>query len=550
MDATPSVDLKIEVAQLSDPGRDPNKQINEDSCGYAQTRFGHLCVLCDGMGGHYGGQEASRRAITTIFEQIDQAPPGSTPAQALKYSIEVAARRVYELGGPPDNKVRPGSTVVAMLLHDDGVDVAHVGDSRAYVIRSGQIYPLTRDHSMVQAMIDAGFITEEQAIGHPDANKITRALGMKPDVDVEVRPEPMELFAGDLLLTASDGLTDLALARDILGATRQAMASGTIETACQQLVRMANERGGHDNITVQIAMVVGTAQRKTRTGATLAGDVVSPAGHAPVATGSTPGVGHPLSRTQGMEGGQNAGPTTIDSPREGRKDTVNMMAAPTAHDGTSRTSHAAIAGAAAHGHGALPLPPTAAAMSAGLSASLEPPRGLPDYRLDGVGGLQPPPVSVRYVGPQAVQHLQTGAPPQMPAPPSPQAMVPQAMAQQNLAQQTMVSPQMGSAQGMAPPMTPAPGAAGSSPGFGAPPPSQAQGWGQAAPQGQQAGWQSGAAHAPPHAYPHDPGLRPTRPSDAESASGRTGGNVLFLALAISFVVAVVMLVLVWVLFLR
>jgi serine/threonine protein phosphatase PrpC len=281
MDATPSVDLKIEVAQLSDPGRDPNKQINEDSCGYAQTRFGHLCVLCDGMGGHYGGQEASRRAITTIFEQIDQAPPGSTPAQALKYSIEVAARRVYELGGPPDNKVRPGSTVVAMLLHDDGVDVAHVGDSRAYVIRSGQIYPLTRDHSMVQAMIDAGFITEEQAIGHPDANKITRALGMKPDVDVEVRPDPMELFAGDLLLTASDGLTDLALARDILGATRQAMASGTVEHACKQLVEdgeqarrarqhhRADRDGGRH------------WQRKTRTGATLAGDVVSPAAGAP-----------------------------------------------------------------------------------------------------------------------------------------------------------------------------------------------------------------------------------------------------------------------------
>ena len=195
MGPAPTFDVKIDVAQLSDPGRDPNKQINEDSCGYAQTRFGHLCVLCDGMGGHYGGQEASRRAITTIFEQIDQAAPTATPAQALKYAIEVAARRVYELGGPPDNKVRPGSTVVAMLVHDDGLDVAHVGDSRAYVIRSGQIYPLTRDHSMVQAMIDAGFITEEQGIGHPDANKITRALGMKPEVDVELRPEPMELFA-------------------------------------------------------------------------------------------------------------------------------------------------------------------------------------------------------------------------------------------------------------------------------------------------------------------------------------------------------------------
>jgi protein phosphatase len=143
-----------------------------------------------------------------------------------------------------------------MLLHDRGVDVAHVGDSRAYVIRAGQIYPLTRDHSMVQGLIDAGMITEQQAIGHPDANKITRALGMKPEVEVELRPEPMELYPGDVLLMASDGLTDLALNTDILGCTRQALASGPLDHACKMLVQMANDRGGHDNITVQMARVI------------------------------------------------------------------------------------------------------------------------------------------------------------------------------------------------------------------------------------------------------------------------------------------------------
>ncbi len=108
---------------------------------------------------------------------------------------------------------------------------------------------------MVQGMIDAGMLTEEQAIGHPDANKITRALGMKPDVDVEVRPEPMELFAGDILLQSSDGLTDLALGKDILGCTRQALASGTVTNACDMLVQLANNRGGHDNITVQMVRI-------------------------------------------------------------------------------------------------------------------------------------------------------------------------------------------------------------------------------------------------------------------------------------------------------
>src|SRR5512145_1621566 len=132
----PGTRVRIEYAEATDPGRDPAKQVNEDSCGYRESRFGHLVVLCDGMGGHYGGKEASRTAITTIFEVFEQTPPNTPAAQVLKASIEEAGRRVYRIGGPPENRARPGSTVVAMLLHDQGVDVAHVGDSRAYVIRS------------------------------------------------------------------------------------------------------------------------------------------------------------------------------------------------------------------------------------------------------------------------------------------------------------------------------------------------------------------------------------------------------------------------------
>lgn len=255
MSTNPGTRVRIEFAQASDPGRDPNKQVNEDSCGYADTKFGHVIVLCDGMGGHYGGKEASRTAISTIFEVVERTAIETPPAQVLKLAIEEAGRRVYLLGGPPENRTRPGSTVVSLLLHDQGLDVAHVGDSRGYIIRANQIYPLTRDHSMVQAMIDAGMLTEEQAIGHPDANKITRALGMKPEVDVEVRPEPMDLFSGDLLLLSSDGLTDVALAPDILGAVRQSLASGDVQHACNMLVTMANNRGGPDNVTVQIARV-------------------------------------------------------------------------------------------------------------------------------------------------------------------------------------------------------------------------------------------------------------------------------------------------------
>lgn len=532
MGQSPSpTDVQIEVAQLSDPGRDPNKQINEDSCGYAQTRLGHLCVLCDGMGGHYGGQEASRRAITTIFEQIEQAPAGSTPAQALKHSIEVAARRVYELGGPVENKVRPGSTVVAMLLHDDGLEVAHVGDSRAYAIRSGQIYPLTRDHSMVQAMIDAGFITEEQAIGHPDSNKITRALGMKPDVDVELRPEPMELFAGDILITASDGLTDLALAKDILGATRQALASGGLEHACTQLVRMANDRGGHDNITVQMVRIVQTASRRTRTGSTMM-DV------APTAPGQEMAAGKNLASTmqsgpvsvrggaavqQGVPQQGHAGPTHVDHAQMANPETIQMQGAATAHDGTSRTSHAAMPVAAAGGAqqgvsvGGLQLPPVPPLLQQ-QGHPLEATTKMAPYSLDGSAGLQLPPMSTRYVGQQAVQHMQPVNPIHIAMPPAP------------------VQATAG--------MTPSPAAVGIAP---AQPMGVSPGW-----QPQQGGHAYAGGHVDNSPYPGaDPSgaLRPSRASGVDS-SGRTGGNVLFLALAISFVVAVVMLSVVWVLFLR
>ncbi len=437
MGVTPRpLELKIEVAQHSDPGRDPNKQINEDSCGHSQTKFGHLIVLCDGMGGHYGGQEASRRAITTIFEQIERAPDGMSPALALKQAVEVAARRVYELGGPPENKVRPGSTVVSMLLHDGGVDVAHVGDSRAYAIRSGQIYPLTRDHSMVQAMIDAGFLTEEQAIGHPDANKITRALGMKPDVEVDLRPEPMELFAGDILLTASDGLTDLALPKDILGATRQALASGTLDHACQTLVRMANDRGGHDNITVQLVRIVSTGVKRTNPGASPTMNEAPRAQYVGAELAMTPPV---AAATPGMTPAPN---TTV--PQHPGSMTIPMHPSPTAHDGTSRASfaaghgqgHAAMAGAPAAG--AAPLPPTQMSHQ-GASPTLSQGQGHPGmghtpspgpagaspganmqgYRLDGGPmGLGLPPVSQRYgaapMAPQAAPSY--GGGPGVPAP--------------------------------------------------------------------------------------------------------------------------------------
>lgn len=249
--------VALSVAHLSDPGLDPDKQVNEDACAAGDLGLGYLLVVCDGMGGHMGGKDASEAAIRTIFSDIEAAPVGASPGASLKAAIEHAGRVVFELGGTGANLLRPGSTVVAILSHAGGSEVAHVGDSRAYLMRAGQIYPLTRDHSMVQQMIDAGVLKPEEAVGHPDANKITRALGMAANVEVELRPTPLAHQQGDLFLLASDGLCDLVSPPEMLSVTMQAKQARGLDFACQQLVAMANARGGHDNITVLLAEITG-----------------------------------------------------------------------------------------------------------------------------------------------------------------------------------------------------------------------------------------------------------------------------------------------------
>src|SRR5580704_16746872 len=238
----------VEYAERSDPGRDPSKQVNEDACGRRETRLGHLCVVCDGMGGHAAGREAAELALATIFATFEQAPEGAAPADVLRSAIEEASRRVYAM---PTSEValgRPGSTVVAVLMHAQGTEVAHVGDSRAYLVHEGQIFRVTRDHSIVQEMVDRGLLTLRQAAQHPDANRITRALGMAPEVEAEVRPQPLQHVTGDAFVLCSDGLSDLVEDAEILEVVDGVPAA----QATGKLVDIANARGGHDNITVLV----------------------------------------------------------------------------------------------------------------------------------------------------------------------------------------------------------------------------------------------------------------------------------------------------------
>jgi protein phosphatase len=250
----------VDLAELSDAGRDPAKQVNEDSSGYAETPAGHLAVVCDGMGGHSGGREASQAAVKTILDHFANDTGETPPGALLTRSIEAAARAVYAIGGSSPPELRPGSTCVAVLFHDGFADVAHVGDSRVYLVRRGSIRRVTRDHSMVQDLIDSGVLSPEEALHHPDANKITRALGIGAEVEVELS-EQVVLEAGDTFVLATDGLTDLVMDEEIARMVTERGQSGPA-VVCQELVGLANSRGGHDNITVMLLTVIEPGVRR------------------------------------------------------------------------------------------------------------------------------------------------------------------------------------------------------------------------------------------------------------------------------------------------
>ena len=247
--------VAVDFAERTDPGRDPSKQVNEDSCGYKVTPLGHLAVVCDGMGGHEGGREASMRAVAAIFAAFErgsfeasQAPRGR--AALLKSAIEEANREVFALAAPTMH-ARPGSTVVAILVHPGGADVAWVGDSRVYLVHGSQVTQVTRDHSLVESLVAAGALTPEQAAQHPDANQILRARGMKADVEVDLSTAPVPFVAGDAFILCSDGMSDLVKPEDLL----QIVGTAPAAQVAGQLVDLANARGGHDNITVQVLRV-------------------------------------------------------------------------------------------------------------------------------------------------------------------------------------------------------------------------------------------------------------------------------------------------------
>jgi protein phosphatase len=252
-------DIRLHFAK-SDIGR--KRPHNEDSF-VADGTLG-LYVVCDGMGGGNAGEVASRMAIETITAHIRSADrkrataptaapddPNLTPAtNQLVQAIHAANTEVFCASWEQPKYAGMGTTVAAARLSGRSLSVAHVGDSRVYLIREGVMQPLTADHSWVAEQVAQGHMTEEEAERSPRRNIVTRAVGVESTVDIDVIEMPV--FNGDLLLLCSDGLTRGVTSRAILRTLEQ---DGDLREKADHLISLANEAGGDDNITVMLIIV-------------------------------------------------------------------------------------------------------------------------------------------------------------------------------------------------------------------------------------------------------------------------------------------------------
>jgi serine/threonine protein phosphatase PrpC len=226
----------VEQVGRTDVGR--QRSVNEDSLVLAPPFF----AVADGMGGARAGEVASAMAADAFEGETES---GEAPEAQLSRILREANRRIYDLAVTDDSHRGMGTTVTAAKVTGDEVSLGHVGDSRAYRLRDGELEQLTRDHSLVAELERSGQITPEAAEHHPQRSIITRALGPEPDVQVDTYTIPGR--PGDVYLICSDGLTSM-ISDDELAAILR--STGSLDEAAESLVRAANQSGGKDNITV------------------------------------------------------------------------------------------------------------------------------------------------------------------------------------------------------------------------------------------------------------------------------------------------------------
>jgi Serine/threonine protein phosphatase len=251
---------KLTFVGQTDTGR--VREHNEDTI--ATDADVGLLVLADGMGGYNAGEVASGIAVKTItnlvreglaredLDSVDRNTGLSRASIVLRDAITRANKIIYQTARSQAECEGMGTTVVAALFYDNRISIAHVGDSRLYRQRGSQIAQVTMDHSLLQELVDRGFYSPEEAQRAANKNYVTRALGVEPQVEVEVQEHPVD--KGDIFILCSDGLSDMVEDEDI----RLTISTfgANLDTVAKQLIQLANENGGRDNVSVVLAHAV------------------------------------------------------------------------------------------------------------------------------------------------------------------------------------------------------------------------------------------------------------------------------------------------------
>ena len=244
----------IEVANISDTGQ--KRPHNEDSA-VTDSVLG-LAVVADGMGGYKAGEVASAIAAQLILNEVRAGIAGPVPNAAvgdsglsratmvIRDAVSKANAEVFRTAQEVPQCQGMGTTVVVVFYHGNKVSIAHVGDSRVYRLRGSEFKQITRDHSLIQELIDRGFFTPEEAAENTPKNLVTRALGIEQTVEVDVQEQDLE--AGEIYLLCSDGLNDMVDDEEIH--LTLSKYSANLVQAATELVRLANEKGGKDNVSV------------------------------------------------------------------------------------------------------------------------------------------------------------------------------------------------------------------------------------------------------------------------------------------------------------
>lgn len=259
---------KVATALLTDMGRVRNN--NEDAITEDQDLG--LLVLADGMGGYNAGEIASGIATSTVLDTVRKEWPNlkrgevdadsgySVEALMLRTAVEAAHTTIYHVSQSQPQCAGMGTTVVACLMHDDRVSIAYVGDSRLYRYRQKTLEQITRDHSLIEELIARGHYSRDEAAKLVRKNIVTRALGVEPEVSVDIIEDVIEV--GDILLLCSDGLTDM-VKDEMIGLTLGKYADN-LTLAAKELVAQALENGGKDNVSVVLARMDASFARSRR----------------------------------------------------------------------------------------------------------------------------------------------------------------------------------------------------------------------------------------------------------------------------------------------